>query len=903
MKEDEKKMDFLGKRSMSPTRQRKIHGMFGTLEEEAPFISLAAVQNDTTPGPEMELMTKWKLVLTLFGDVSKYDNKSILDLAKDDSEECEKKIEAGFIFFELFAQKAKQAYRTNEVTNAKKQEQNIKPPLTCGNIDEIMKIFIVLYEYLRKSFTSWINQSKGKSEEIIVSQLSILINKYQMMNEVLLLILFEDKKTTMNLPYDGTILAILCKINKGLPEILAATIGFKNKADIVHFYYLQFEALAIITAYNDSKRFMRSAASEAIGSICNVFEDYLKHSFISESSTQFYLSQIRMPENWMRHHSRTNKILSTFLGRKKIAMTFTGDSTTSLQKQDISFTLEYANLYYGFKTFKIMLERGNIPNEQKLMETIVSIFQYHSGLLAKIVENKLDFNSGNIGSLLNDCLICVKIITAIVAKYEEPIREIEKYSFISFFKQSICDFMAVSLSNKLIPLSKIKCGEKDSADFCSEMFKLLYTLQSLSTKKAESSPSKSKHNSQLSLYINEILLELLIYIESHFETFKPNRYLLRNNFTEYAEKSSKVMNNQLVNLVVRLYNHCLFTFTAPLKVDFTGNELKIIISEEPLDLESEKKLMDLFIKILAHDKDWALNIFTHLLGHIKNSINSAENLYGLFKVIYCSIYNEVYTNLDFLNILGKDNQNEVKCNEKVIGALAEANAEHIPVICLIESYKKKERNAKEIILEEMIMRLYKIPAICEVQFCFPHTFTTLLKECITFKQGRKFVLKYISLCLNSLQSKKIPSTNFDKSNYLPLIIINVFQEIISKEGVNPEITQLFLQYYDLLTKFLDCQAEPKVYQAHQKALFSNSAIETLFEITIKIQYFLGITIFFRDKETIYHLLQNFLKIIKGILHKNKQINIDLCNIISNKEITKILNIQIEKVKKVNFFIF
>lgn len=829
------------------------HGMFKLIITD-PEPESAAV----AAGEELEAL--WKSVVTLFSPPRK--SAPVLPPPKpvplEDS--LPHNVAVALHFFSSLAEKS------SHVQESKLLSGSIK-------LNDVFKVYQHVFQTLVAAIMALLRgQHKAKSGG---GNLRALVESHKRMNEALVILLHGDSRGVVIQQQDKELLIQIFENVKALQELVAQIHGrdLPFPEDVCLFKYYQLQAMAVIASYNGEKKFMIVAATDLISTACNMYERCLNFSFMSECSTELYSRQIVAKEKWVTHRTEKYKLISSCVRRKNFAVIHVPPAPDG-----VPFTLLYVNLYYEYNVCKSMIERKALHNEQRLLETVVSIFKAIALRLRSLLPDPAakDKDIPQVLCVLNEIMICSKLLVALLLRHEDPLQVMVDYDLQQVFRQTACDFVGVSLYRKYTGSLDLELENYASAGhFCSKMFRLLEKLQRFSLRRTELGPSPNgspRGSPALGLYCNDLVLDLLGFVESRFDIFPGAEPLLRAHLMDYA---ISVSSTNLLKLVMRLLDHKLFALTAPTAVSkdsVAGYTLEI-------DRMSERKIVQLLNRAMAFDKEWAQYVYEYLWGQIAKSLSQPERLFGLLKIVYCTARNEVLDNSGFhtIAIMGKEDAGNllISCNEKTAAAFSDTRILVSLAELLIDAYcvaagksrplgavKKPEIRSEIVILmlENVVSALCVTPVLCEQLLAVPDNFSTAMELCFVYPASRAFFLRVFRCALEAfVRAKRAKWEDCNKNNYLPLIIIDKFA---SRFGDKPEpgLVPLFIQFCSLLTGFLSIA--PPIH--HQSVLARNSAVEQLYRLRCVVAPATT------EEGQAGELMCMFLAFLRGVMFRNRE---------------------------------
>ena len=540
--------------------------------------------------------------------------------------------------------------------------------------EDILKLLTVSFQCISNSLIEYLSVASGEYRDLSESEKS-LVNKLlecgATINLFLILIMQERQKETL-----------LCQYETSLLDIIKETIGRMNESQgrmtklielkaIIMYYFNHFLSLLILAGYNEVKKFMKSAAHDALK--CSL-EILLRSQALANSGTVthevFSLPVPDVPFKWFNSEDDMHHFTAVIYGKKIFSLICYPQDFKSTAHP--AFTLRSFTLYCANKIAQVLISRDAFTSETQTMESLTAAIKRNSGILtelaasmiAKDKEDSLSPIKKTIESLmclLNENLACLRFLKHILAKSSDPLALLEKHGCTVNLTNLLKLHMYVVL-NKGFVSERNYTSEKDAIEivnfmknkgFVAGVFRLLNKVKFMKIQVISSVGAKTMKVP--GVLMDEILMEIFSYIDqtsigdiAHIAFFKAL-------IVEYLCDPLSLRSPILVEQMGKVIGSRLFSFTGPdpsLKF-FSLQRLSDEVSEDILSIATQKKLLLTFKSIVCEDKKWLITVFNILLQSSQKLLaaKKPESLLGLYKLLYLFLSGTLHDNISFASFI------------------------------------------------------------------------------------------------------------------------------------------------------------------------------------------------------------------------------------------------------------
>ena len=805
------------------------------------------------------LSEEWTTVYPLFSSLDKFDHAS---LSSYSDTELEKKCAAALDFFHK---------ATEALCMASLSGKTLK--------DDLVKIFIICFYRATNELLAYISEEENSEPpEKALKRLATL-------NAFLLLMLQDRKNPAILAPHDVTLMQIISEALNAVHEKLANSTK-KDVSSAAYFLYYLFQALAMLTALNEGRNFMKSAANDAIKFAFEAFEISLRISISHPILKEVYGYPLGEGEKWEKTKEKYVKASVGFDKKKFSVIQIVSDLGPP------KFTLRYINLYYALKIIQLLIPRKIPGLDERVLEIIAIQLKDMSECLEMKTSHK-NFPLGedivNVENVLNQNLACFNIIKRILPCVGDPFSILDKCGYTRFLKVLTENHLSMALRFQLAAVIEQSGGSdvvenmasevsyKLTHDYISGVFNFLNRLKNANTNKAVKTPIKTSKAS-ISSFVEEIMGEIINRIDT-VQSSSANMTVFKAYIVEYLFDNKCIVSKQTAEYIIRLVESKAFHFTSPevLKGPLPKDETV----ESAVETLTNKRIVILLNEIMAYDKAWAETIWHHLIGQIKTLFEKDEEcmLFGLFKLIYCSLTNEVHSNYTFYSRLFDSRvskvldykayvENEPKGESKSVKAFIDVKGIY-DIISMIQASHHKSPEPKSIVkmTEQLLLELIRIPSISEqiLKQQPPSVVVEFLECAIAYPHVRDVTFDFLQTLLAVVkynQRMAVVAAN-DKSSYLPLTVL----DFIKTRGKEDNVKSM-IPFIELLINFVVARevGAPSIV-IHQTILNKSMSLDFLFQILNSNS----------NTPLVGKILGLFLKFLGRLQTHNDQVAADISN--------------------------
>ena len=490
----------------------------------------------------------------------------------------------------------------------------------------------------------------------------------------------------------------------------------------------------------------------------------------------------------------------------------------------------------------------------------------------------------SIGSLLNENLVCLKLLKYVLSIVDDPLGLLEKLGINNYLKSLLHNHVVVALMKNLLayPEKKEKIPEfsyKTSKGYIGGIFKFINDLKYLGFKNAPKTAGKT-YKTPFAVFSDELLLDILAFGEEKLELIKLGLPIFKAYLSEYVCDTKNILSPQLGEHILRLIESKIFNFTAPenLKLMSQKREGKSLIEE--LDILTNLKLIEILNKITLFDRSWAKSIFEYYFLKIKEHFNNEEKLFALYKLIFSGISNKSFSNEEFYDILHVyfvksinsetilryDSEKEQGILNKAIVAFNDIKGIQELITGLLAAYEKSPTAGDNVITsvwltEKFLIHLHCCPPLCDFLLSAQKPIESLLEIAETAKSCKDCIEFILNQLLLVIRYSKFQQGAVNQM-YLPFVLLNFAVNTLLNK--NPKASTLTFKIYDLVLGFLRPVENNFSLPYHQNIMFQKEILQKTYDLTGK-----------SDKYYIYmnshQLMFNFLKLIKALMFGNEKI--------------------------------
>ncbi len=842
-----------------------------TIKKSASMVFTVS-QGDIIDG-DPAMASRWRQLLKMFDNLNKYDHRTIVSYLDDNNANIRAKCEAAAAFFELFVKKLSRsdlegaAYLHSSSLGGREETKarSVK--------EDMIKIYAVTFQHVSSMLSTL--AIPCTSEAFLPDakkQLAEGLQQMQVLNEFLLLILpCRQNKTTM-FQYETVLVMLIRTRISEMQEKLSDMAPPLDTSALACVFYYQFEALAMLTSYNASKKFMKDAADEGITNAYEMFERSLVISLSSSLFREIYAALAATNEDWVADPRRPCLYLSTKFGRKKfkyihhvVQVVAELPSPTKPTKgaigdpNQIQFSLGYMNLYYANKISQLMIDRDIFKQEERTMSTLIATLRRNFTMLCDyskptvLARTLSSSERARVEVLLNENCVCLKFMKNVLAICSNPLEVMERLSIVNILKSLVSTHLVVALGNGMVGAGPetLDYSFKTHHDCVAKVFKTLYQLKYLKLGMAGNSPAPKavkKSHFHLILVMDEIVLDIVSNVGLCLPTIRGKLGALRTLLVEYFNDEKSAVSEKQREQLLKIFEGPIFKYAAPDDLDLAK---MAEAAKDKLNAKSLQSIISSISRVTRQDRKWAFSTFQYLVSLVlKCGPANEPQTFGLLKLLYGVLTGEAHDDLGFHKLLYVDSgqplgQAGVLCPtiRKDLVSMA-CIQEFVEAKCLVtllsvvtcgfmrggRAKDKNKEKDKDEILEKAFLLLLGLPQMCEHLLKNRRELEALLDLAVGLPRCTRFSVCVVQKCLAAI--KYIPDPR--PESYLPRLLVDLVASRLSETA--PECRDFGFPMYDLLINFLEFDPAAVSLPMYQNALFQNNSWLDLLKLLMAHEY-------------------------------------------------------------------
>ena len=794
-----------------------------------------------------DIKQEWEGLIEGFDGIRKYDYKSLMNYNSANEDKIDNLCTKSSKFF------------SNIIAKYSSEAANLSGK---GIKEDLAKIYVVTFQRITDSLVDMLCPPlMGESGKVDVSKIDSFMSQRAVMNDFMLLMLQDRRNHSFLYQHDNTILQIIRKSVGSMQERLSHSQQILYKEKTIYFFYYHFQAIAMLAAYNENKKFMKNAAFDGLKLAFEIVDRSLGMSLGSFLFQELYDVPFAGDEEWIQSQ---DLLISRKYGKKKFSFIHINNEPSAGPSTKCLFSLRYINLYYVFKIAQLLIERSKFVFEERTVETFSSILKRNTGALSEIMTST-GLKEGNespskhkqsISSLLNENLICLKLLKYVVSIFDDPLGLLEKLGINNYLKSLLHNHVVVVLMKGLIsPPEKLDRVQdfsyKTTRGYIGGIFRFVSELKYLGFKNAPKTAGKT-YKTPFAVFSDELMFDILAFGEEKLDLIQPGLPVFKAFLSEYVCDTKNILSPQLGEHILRLIGSKLFNFTAPinLKMLEKKEEEKSII--ESLDILTTLKLIEILNKIIMFDKSWAKSVLDYFFLKIKEFSNSEEKVFALYKLIFSGINNKTYSNEEFYDTLLKKQPKQLNMEiiskydaeieqgilNKVIVAFNDIKGIQELILGLVVAYEKlpsdENNNVKTSILlaEKMLMHLHSCPPLCDFLLSAQKPIECLLEIAETVPSCREFIVFVLQQLLLIIRYSKFQQGAVNDA-YLPYVLLNYSANSLLNKA--KESSTMSICIYDLVLGFLASEENNFSLSYHQIIMFQKQTLPLAYALTENIK--------------------------------------------------------------------
>jgi len=608
-----------------------------------------------------------------------------------------------------------------------------------------------------------------------------------------------------------------------------------NAAEISELLCYCFQTLTILVAVNERANI--EIVPNLIKTAVELIKDYLKKSYSNDLLKQVYSYGISQCEEW-EIGIKSNERLAVAFERKKFSL-------IQLTPEAPVYSLRYMLLYFLSKPSLFNIIADQI--DKALISTI---------LLIQIKDlSATHEEETNTELKLNEALVCMKFIkrvliilkdSLIILETKEGLRELIINSIISAVNNEKVAFIDKwKKKTDLVENFSNIVSYKTSNDYIAIIFKFLNETGSI-----------------LPLFIEDTIINLINILNTIKGKEKQIR-ILKTYIVELLFDKRRIIIDETVECFICLIGSNTFHFTSPKSLPPKLCELEDLMN---------KRVVILLGSMIESKAEWAKKLLEYFIEQL--STKKAQ-LFGLCRLIYCSLTGKLCDNELFYNRFFNSKEYTVKYEKSV-----ESNTKAVEAFVDIEGINTLmniliKHSGSIALLESLLLELSSIKQVSE----------QLLKE-------PQAIIQFIALSNNETTSLALTNQLLQiakhnqlatETNYFPLSLIKFIRDSIISKEKSKSITTLPLM--KLMVQFLSYEPGLTSLKNHQLILSKNMEVDNFFEVMVN------------NKELVKEHYESFLMLLGGLQRDNDEVakSIDSLELIAKKKLYRSLKCLIKQV--------
>lgn len=764
-----------------------------------------------------DIAEKWQILKKNFEQILKVDPKEITTLLMQDREYTEEKCIQACSFFTSFV----------DSLEAEFAEAAMKPFQ-----ENLMKCYVFTLTNLNAIIINSICDQKSNE-----SLLSTWIERRQILNDFLLFIL----QDSLNIfPFDSII------VNSIFENLVRFSKGFSNEKQVGEsiislFIYYQLQLIAIIAAFNQSKK--SRDADETIKKTLEIMENAMVILCSTQQLREICSISVSNSETWIRSQSKIKSIAIQY-GKKKI-----GTINMRKNNEDPIITIRYANLYYLVKILKLLKSRKIIRIAEQAIETLAFILKGNT-----LLNDIKNLDKLIIETVLNENVIAMKLLIQLLSNMDNPYAALTKYEYSTILRKFIKNHILASLFTHNISLPFLnpdkgdlqKISYKEMKDYVPLAFSFLNELKHFGSSKKSTKIIKTSMNEFI-----EVLMGELVALIDKIEGNDIDILIVKAHIVEFFAENANNITLVTTEYIVQLLVSNSFHYTSPKSIKECSEKLSNIETE--LERDTSMRLVWLLNTVINHDKFWSTAIFHTFMAAISQSYDKEDILFGLYKLIYCTLTSEVHDNnsfysqilqkspkqMDYATFLEKDKLGE----RKSIVAFIEIKGIHSLFSFLFSAYsdaiqeyyfgKPPQIEDEELVekpekkfyspicitlTEQLLIHLHCIPLFAEDLISEPQDLFTLLEFATCTQRYQEVAMTILQeLMISCKYCRNLAIIQPENNDYFPLTLLH-FAPTLNKNR-SPAKLSSTIYVMQLIVNFLKLDPESVAITIHQNMYF------------------------------------------------------------------------------------
>lgn len=687
---------------------------------------------------------------------------------------------------------------------------------------EMLKIYVLTIQENASQFMQ-IFSSTPKEEIRIKDSQSPLNDSFALNN-----FLYTFTQESDVYEYYKPIFRVLCDTIRLIQQKMHH-IPFINSSTIANFLYSQYFSLNLLVAYYEEA----SASNEDANDGIKAAYEFLLEMLIQSLKSLAFQLPIFGQEQWVKGKKEHLKN-SNFWGRRRLSVIFINEGS----QESPAFTLRHAILFSFLSFYRLMTIRKIPKKEDRALEAVAEIIKKNTMTTNDRVDHKKSLNTE---AMLNENIYLLKILKQFLKNAKDPILILEQAHMKQYLNLLLFMQLYVALTNKLVLLITPKeinqIGNENSVlnyrttqDYISYVIKFLDNIRFV---KGEADPP-------LMNFANQTLLEILGNVGKDLNKIKRSYIcIMKCYLVEYTSYIPEI------ELGLNLITGKIFNFVAPQTLTLSDYN-----SDEDLLEEEAAIIIVKWINSMSFmNQKWASIIFKCLIKEAKVGTSEKEQLFGIFRLIYCATMNKIVDYKSFHSLvvnnpeiestieLQKQYENNVIIENNLLEIFFEVQAVDELFEKLITCYtsgviEKETQKMSVSMTENFVVYLHNFPAICERLLGSPKKVIYWIESIVKKPEIPKFVLILISKLLCAVKCRKtLPAQGTEDNTYLPLMIFNFLNDRLQKYDYN--FQSLIYPLFKLLSQFIPIELLTPSIVCHQDILSTYPRVETFLKILYK----------------------------------------------------------------------
>jgi len=616
------------------------------------------------------IAARWRQLVRMFENLSKYDHKTIISYIDDNPTNLESKCNAANGFFAYFLKRMNKNSKVapefsiaHSVSVGEKKEDIAKnKPLK----EDLLKIFVITFQYVSNNLAT-LSITNEQQVTTIKNPLPEAIQNIECLNEFLLFILPTLQNKITFLQYETALVQLIRKRISDMQEKLSNISQHADVSALASIFYHHYEAMAMLTSYNATKKFMKDAADGGIYYAYEIFERSLVISLSSSLFREIYASTVQSNEEWIDEPEHPCLFISAKFGKQKFKYLHAfphKEAEKSPSKieipEKIPFSLGFINLYYANKIAKLMIDREIFKQQDRTMVTLVSTLKRNLAVLTETCFTSSYFKPmteverPKIEAILNENCECLKFMRNVLSITDNPLGVIEKLSIANLLKSLVSTHLVVTLANGLVLVQTDGSYSLQTEDCASRMLRTLYSFKYLRVAYLSggvlipTAKRIKKPQVHLMIVMDEIMGDVVANMIKYMSAIKGKLGHLRELLVEYFSEEKFTANERTKEILFKLYEGPIFRYTAPeeLSVMYLENYIK-----DQVNTKAQENLLKLLSKAIRLERKNIVPVLQNTIAQITKPSASCSTVFGHIKLLYCILTNNTYDDLTFYNFL------------------------------------------------------------------------------------------------------------------------------------------------------------------------------------------------------------------------------------------------------------